>query len=75
MSIKPTLNGKLIEISAHESMLNVSKELRPHLIIVTTPELRFWVWTSLANIRSSFVKYSEIEIDLRTERVMLNCEE
>ena len=39
-------------------MLNVSKELRPHLIIVTTPELRFWVWTSLANIRSIFGKFS-----------------
>ena len=39
-------------------MLNVIKELRPHLIIVTTSELRFWVLTSLANIRSSFVKFS-----------------
>ena len=56
-------------------MLNVSKELRPHFIIVTTSELRLWVWTSLANIRSSFVKFSWMEIDRRTERVMLNCEE
>ena len=32
------LNRKLVEISAHESMLNVSKELAPHLIIVTTPD-------------------------------------
>ena len=39
-------------------MLNASKELRPHLIIVTTPELGIWVWTSLANIRSAFVKFS-----------------
>ena len=56
-------------------MLNVSKELRPYLIIVTTPELRFWVWTSLANIRSIFVKFSWTEIDRRTERVMLNYQE
>ena len=58
MSSKPTLTRKLVEISAHESMLNVSKELGPHLIIVTTPELRIWVWTSLANIRSIFVEFS-----------------
>ena len=37
-------------------MLNVIKELRPHLIIVTTPELRFWVWTSLANYTQQFCK-------------------
>ena len=29
-----------------------------HLIIVTTPELRIWVWTSLVNMRSIFVKFS-----------------
>ena len=75
MSSKPTLNRKLVEISAHESMLNVSKELRPHLIIVTTPELCIWVWISLANIRSIFVEFSKIEIDRRTERVVSNCEE
>ena len=39
-------------------MLNVSKELRPHLIIVTTQELPIWVWISLANIRSIFVEFS-----------------
>ena len=56
-------------------MLNVSKEIATHLIIMTTPELPIWVWTSLANIRSSFVKFSWIEMDRRTERVMLTCEE
>ena len=75
MSSKPTLKRKLVEVSAHESMLNVSKELATHLIIMTTPELPIWVWTSLANIRSSFVKFSWIEMDRRTERVMLTCEE
>ena len=75
MSSKPTLKRKLVEVSAHESMLNVSKELAPHLIIVTTLELPIWVWTFLANIRSSFVKFSLIEIDRRAEREMLNCEE
>ena len=39
-------------------MLNVSKELGPRLIIVTTPELRIWVWIFLANIRSIFVEFS-----------------
>ena len=75
MSSKPTLNRKLVEISAHESMLNVSKELATHLIIMTTQELPIWVWTSLANIRSSFVKFSWIEMDRRMERVMLTCEQ
>ena len=56
-------------------MLNVSTELRLHLIIVTTPELCIWVWISLANIRSIFVEFSKIEIDRRTEHVVSNCEE
>ena len=45
------LNRKLVKISAHESLLNVSKELGPHWIIVTTPELPIWVWTSLTLFR------------------------
>ena len=52
------LNRKLVKISAHESLLNVSKELGPHWIIVTTPELPIWVWTSLTIMRSLFVKSS-----------------
>ena len=69
MPSKPTLNRKLVKISAHETMLNVSKELRPHLIIVTTPELRIITLKTEFNQICIFL----VTVNLRVSLIIMIC--